>query len=60
MTEFSRNPFLQTTYFAAANSTTAYATSGEGEAVCSAFAWADIGIMGGLWLVLAVLQGYML
>ncbi|OXH25272.1 hypothetical protein J008_05396 [Cryptococcus neoformans] len=30
----------------------------EGQALCSAFAWADVGIMGGLWVILLIVQGY--
>ncbi|WVW78283.1 hypothetical protein I302_100236 [Kwoniella bestiolae CBS 10118] len=30
----------------------------EGEALCSAFAWADVGIMGALWVILLLVQGY--
>jgi len=33
--------------------------SGEGEALCDIFSWATVGIMGGLWLVLAIMQFYL-
>ncbi|WVO16653.1 hypothetical protein L204_104333 [Cryptococcus depauperatus] len=32
--------------------------SAESEKLCSAFAWADVGIMGGLWVILFLVQGY--
>jgi hypothetical protein len=30
----------------------------QADTLCPAFAWADVGIMGGLWLILLVTQGY--
>jgi len=30
----------------------------QADVMCPAFAWADVGIMGGLWLILLVAQGY--
>ena len=30
--------------------------SGEGEALCNIFSWVDVGIMGTLWILLAILQ----
>lgn len=38
------------------NSTGSASDSSEGEALCSIFSWVDIGIMGALWVMLAVLQ----
>jgi hypothetical protein len=32
--------------------------SAQADTLCPAFAWADVGIMGGLWLILLVTQGY--
>lgn len=29
-------------------------TSSEGDTLCNIFAWVDIGIMGGLWVILAI------
>ena len=29
---------------------------GEGETLCNIFTWADVGLMGGLWVVLAIMQ----
>jgi hypothetical protein len=55
-------PF-QVSYFSSANTTSNSATSAlsdEGQQLCSAFAWADVGIMGGLWLILLIVQGYFL
>ncbi|WRT64627.1 uncharacterized protein IL334_001560 [Kwoniella shivajii] len=41
------------------SSTTANQTlASEGEALCSAFAWADVGIMGALWVILFLVQSY--
>ena len=31
-------------------------TSAEGQALCKIFPWIDVGIMGGLWVVLAIAQ----
>ncbi|WVR04719.1 hypothetical protein IAU60_001730 [Kwoniella sp. DSM 27419] len=48
-------------FFSDSSSTSSAANetlSAEGEALCSAFAWADVGIMGALWLILLVIQGY--
>ncbi|KAG8992721.1 hypothetical protein FRB94_013471 [Tulasnella sp. JGI-2019a] len=36
------------------------ATAGEGQTVCNIFVWADIGIMGGLWLLMFIFQGYLI
>ena len=30
-------------------------SSGEGQTLCNIFPWVDVGIMGGLWAVLAIL-----
>ena len=30
--------------------------SSEGEALCNIFAWVDVGVMGALWILLAILQ----
>lgn len=30
--------------------------SSEGDTLCNIFAWVDVGIMGGLWVILAILQ----
>lgn len=32
----------------------------QGERLCEIFSWVDVGIMGGLWLILAIIQGYLL
>jgi len=32
---------------------------GQGQTLCQIFSWVDIGIMGGLWVLLAILQGYL-
>ncbi|WWC59615.1 uncharacterized protein I303_102174 [Kwoniella dejecticola CBS 10117] len=48
-------------FFSDSNSTSSTANStlaSEGEALCSAFAWADVGIMGALWVILLLVQGY--
>ncbi|WWC86761.1 uncharacterized protein L201_001640 [Kwoniella dendrophila CBS 6074] len=48
-------------FFSDSSSSTSTANqtlAAEGEALCSAFAWADVGIMGALWLILLVVQGY--
>lgn len=34
----------------------AASTSGEGDIVCNIFTWVDVGIMGGLWLVMLIFQ----
>ncbi|KZT55538.1 hypothetical protein CALCODRAFT_405775, partial [Calocera cornea HHB12733] len=36
------------------------ALDGEGQSVCNIFAWVDIGVLGGLWALLAIFQGYLL
>ncbi|WVQ69428.1 uncharacterized protein L199_007645 [Kwoniella botswanensis] len=48
-------------FFSDSNSTSSSANqtlAAEGEALCSAFAWADVGIMGALWVILLLVQGY--
>lgn len=32
--------------------------SAQADTLCPAFAWADVGIMGGIWLLLFLTQGY--
>jgi len=32
----------------------------QGQRLCEIFSWVDVGIMGGLWALLAILQGYLL
>jgi hypothetical protein len=52
---------LQNSYFTGLNTTsTPTSTSGEGSALCEAFAWADVGIMSGLWVTLAIFQIYLI
>ena len=34
-------------------------TTSEGKQVCEAFAWVDLGVMAGLWLLLFVVQSYL-
>ncbi|RDB28594.1 hypothetical protein Hypma_015442 [Hypsizygus marmoreus] len=36
-----------------------FQTSSEGDTLCEIFPWVDIGIMGGLWVVLAILHIYL-
>ena len=48
---------VQTTYFSGPSGGTINVSS-EGESICKIFAWADIGIMGGIWLVLLIGQFY--
>ena len=38
------------------NTTGSATSSSEGEALCNIFPWVDIGIMGALWVLLAILQ----
>ncbi|RXK40915.1 hypothetical protein M231_01763 [Tremella mesenterica] len=52
-------------YFETNNSTSSTAIanstlSSESSALCDAFTWADVGIMGGLWLLLLLVQAYFL
>lgn len=35
---------------------TVSATNGQGETLCNIFPWADVGIMGGLWILFAIVQ----
>ncbi|RSH92320.1 hypothetical protein EHS25_008735 [Saitozyma podzolica] len=53
----------ETAYFSNSTSTTTSSTvnsmlSEEGPLLCGPFAWADVGIMGGLWVLLFLVQGY--
>jgi hypothetical protein len=48
---------VQTTYFSGPKGGKINVSS-EGESICKIFAWADIGIMGGIWLVLLIGQFY--
>ncbi|WWC68093.1 uncharacterized protein I206_102014 [Kwoniella pini CBS 10737] len=51
----------ETKFFSDSSSTSSTANetlASEGQALCSAFAWADVGIMGALWVILLVVQGY--
>jgi hypothetical protein len=41
------------------SSTGSASNSSEGEALCNIFSWVDIGIMGALWILLAILQLYL-
>jgi hypothetical protein len=41
----------ETAFFSSAGDTTQ-----EGQTMCNIFSWVDIGIMGGLWVVLALAQ----
>ncbi|WWD21618.1 hypothetical protein CI109_106104 [Kwoniella shandongensis] len=53
----------ETKFFSDSNSSSSTANqtlASESEALCSAFAWADVGIMGGIWLILLLVQGYFL
>lgn len=43
-------------FFATANSSTASSTLNEGETLCNIFTWVDVGLMGGLWVILAIMQ----
>lgn len=38
------------------SSTASASDSGEGEVLCNIFSWVDVGIMGTLWVLLAILQ----
>lgn len=38
------------------NSTGATETVGEGNTLCNIFTWVDVGLMGGLWVILAIMQ----
>ena len=31
-------------------------TVGEGNTLCNIFTWVDVGLMGGLWVILAIMQ----
>ncbi|KAH9898026.1 hypothetical protein C8Q73DRAFT_683452 [Cubamyces lactineus] len=35
------------------------ASNSEGETLCNIFPWADVGVMGGLWVLLAIMQTYL-
>ncbi|KAM5530787.1 hypothetical protein V8D89_015528 [Ganoderma adspersum] len=35
------------------------ATNNEGDTLCNIFSWADIGIMGALWVLFAIVQAYL-
>ncbi|KAG8928055.1 hypothetical protein FRC02_007418 [Tulasnella sp. 418] len=50
------------TFFAEtpADETSAIASGGQGDTICSIFTWVDIGIMAGLWVVMAIFQGYLI
>ncbi|KAI0936555.1 hypothetical protein AcV5_004658 [Taiwanofungus camphoratus] len=34
-------------------------TSSEGQTLCNVFSWVDVGLMGGLWVLLAIVQLYL-
>ncbi|OJT03028.1 hypothetical protein TRAPUB_6371 [Trametes pubescens] len=38
---------------------TVSATNSEGSTLCNIFPWADVGIMGGLWVLFAIVQTYL-
>jgi len=53
----------ETSFFSTlANGTTTAAppSNAEGQIVCDIFTWTDIGLMGGLWVVFAIFQGYLI
>lgn len=48
-------------FFAAASTSTGIAAEdGEGKVICEIFTWTGVGLMGGLWLLLVILQGYLI
>ncbi|KDQ20278.1 hypothetical protein BOTBODRAFT_101812 [Botryobasidium botryosum FD-172 SS1] len=50
----------ETDFFTLANSTTSPSDNGEGKTVCDIFTWTDIGLMGGMWIVFVIFQGYLI
>ncbi|KAI0673512.1 hypothetical protein C8Q78DRAFT_1076513 [Trametes maxima] len=38
---------------------TVSATNSEGQTLCNIFPWADVGVMGGLWVLLGIMQTYL-
>jgi len=46
----------ETTFFPSSSSGTA--TTEEGQSMCNIFPWVDVGVMAGLWVVLALAQTY--
>ncbi|KIO33865.1 hypothetical protein M407DRAFT_3860 [Tulasnella calospora MUT 4182] len=51
--------------FFANNATTvdqanAFADDGQGPTICNIFTWVSVGIMGGLWIIMLIFQGYLL
>lgn len=46
----------ESSFFNSGNQTTTAQADTEGEQVCNIFTWAILGITGGLWLVLFILQ----
>ena len=46
----------QDEFFSDSDSSSSTSTVDEGETLCNIFTWADIGLMGGLWVVLGIMQ----
>ncbi|KAI5115313.1 hypothetical protein M0805_004992 [Coniferiporia weirii] len=47
-------------FFVVDNSTDSSSpTLDEGQTLCNIFAWVDVGLMGGLWVILAIMQFYL-
>lgn len=38
------------------NTTSTSVTGDEGDILCNIFTWVDVGLMGGLWIILAIMQ----
>jgi hypothetical protein len=46
----------ESSFFSSGNQTTTAQGDSEGEQICNIFTWVVLGIMGGLWLVIFILQ----
>ncbi|EJC98806.1 uncharacterized protein FOMMEDRAFT_161644 [Fomitiporia mediterranea MF3/22] len=46
-------------FFPNATQTTDSTDLNEGETLCNIFTWVDVGLMGGLWVILAIMQFYL-
>ncbi|KAI0319378.1 hypothetical protein OF83DRAFT_1055044 [Amylostereum chailletii] len=45
-------------FFSTNSTTNSNAVSSEGQTLCNIFPWVDVGVMGGIWLLLAISQLY--
>ena len=46
----------ETNFFSNSTATSGSTSLDEGQTLCNIFTWVDVGLMGGLWAILAIMQ----